>query len=409
MTNPSPRKLSFLLATWSAYVAFYLCRRNLSIILPIFARDHLYTTSQGARLIFFFSVAYCAGQFVVGGLADRFGGRSVVLCGMTLSAAVTLAMGFSSHYWQLLLCQTINGAAQASGWVGLMKMMKQYPSRKNGVAMGWWSTNYVIGGFFAALLASYALGSSWMERAGWRRAAWVPAVALLLYALVFFVATRKLANHAAYDRSSNMVRYLAVLGEALSSARIRVLIGSYFFVKLIRYSLLFWLPLYLTAHLRMQPVHAGYFSSRLEGYGIIGVVGAGYLSDYVFQSRRFPVALLMMIALSATCIVASRLGSTGSVWPIALVVALLGCATYGADTILVGAAAQDVSRLEHMGTIAGIVDGAGSLGQILSPLLIASVSQRFGWPVVFQCLSAVAMACALLLATGLKLEHGRSL
>lgn len=398
-------KIRFWCATWTAYVAFYLCRRNLSVILPIFQREHLYTAYQGAHLVLAFSIAYCLGQFVMGALTDRFGGRRVVLAGMTTSASMTAIMGFSTHYGMLIACQLVNGAAQATGWAGLMKMMKQYPMQKSGVLMGWWSTNYVVGGFVATLLATYALASSLMAGQGWRRAAWVPAAALLIYAAVFLVATRGMPGRPGAELAKERSWALEGFKSVLSSSRIRALMGAYFFVKMIRYSLTFWLPLYLVSQLKMTPVHAGYLSGWLEGYGVVGVLVAAYASDYLFHARRFPVAALMMLLLVAICIAASCLSAAAAAWQATLIVALLGGAIFGADTLLVGAATLDSAKGEHMGTVAGAVDGAGSAGQVLSPLLVVLVSQSWGWPAVFRCLSLMALLCALLLILGAKTER----
>jgi sugar phosphate permease len=388
------------------YVAFYLCRRNLSIILPVFAHDRIYTASQSAELVLIFSIAYCLGQFVMGGLADRIGGRNVVVGGMVVSALVTAAMGFSSDFAEVVACQVVNGVAQATGWAGLMKMMKQQPMQRRGIVMGWWSTNYVAGGFVATVLATYALASSWISGDSWRKAAWLPALALFAFAGLFWFFTRNVESPANRSIQTHRISYVSVVRLAFLTMRTRALIGAYFFVKLIRYSLLFWLPLYMTSHLQMTPTHAGYASSRLEGYGIAGVLGAGYLSDILFKARRFPVAALLMFLLAIICVFASHLGLESSDWRIGVVIALLGFMIYGADTILVGAATQDAARLEHMGTLAGVVDGAGSLGQVLSPLLIVFVSERFGWPSVFQALAMAAVACSILLVSSVRLERG---
>jgi MFS transporter, OPA family, sugar phosphate sensor protein UhpC len=401
-------RIGFFAIAWLTYVAFYLCRQNLSVILPVFARDHLYTTSQSARLVLCFSVAYCIGQFVMGGFVDRFGARRVLTAGMIISACATAGMGWSGRYELLLACQFFNGIAQAAGWTGLMKWMRQYPMQKRGVVMGWWSTNYVVGGFAATLLATYALGAPWMAGLGWHKAALLPAAALLLYAFIFHFATRSLAANSENflkERLTPKLNWLEVFKIALSIGRIRVLMAAYFLVKLIRYSLLFWLPLFLSSQLRIPPVRAGHSASWLGIYGVIGVLCAAYLSDYVFKARRFPVALFMMLLLSVACLIASHLGPGAPNWRVLLSMALLGCATYGADTLLVGAAAQDASGDEHMGTIAGIVDGAGSGGEVLSPILVSLIARLWGWPAVFQSLSAVAVLCAALLALGLGTER----
>jgi sugar phosphate permease len=397
----------FFVVSWLTYVAFYLCRQNLSVILPVFTRTHMYTTLQCARLVFAFSLAYCIGQFIMGGLVDRFGGRGVLTAGMLLSASATAAMGWSSRYELLLICEIVNGTAQAAGWVGLMKMLRQHPMQRRGVAMGWWSTNYVIGGFAATLLATYALAAPWMQDAGWRKAAWLPAATLLLFAFVFNFATRSAVNYqgAPSEMRPTTRHWVQVARIALSMGRIRVLMAAYFLVKLIRYSLLFWLPLFLTDHLKILPVHAGYISSWLGVYGVIGVLGAAYLSDYVFKARRFPVAMLSMLLLSIVSIAASHLGIGAANWRVSFVVALLGCATYGADTLLVGAAAQDAAGTGHMGTVAGIVDGAGSAGEVLSPVFVTLISRVWGWPALFQSIGTVALLCAIVLAFGLTAER----
>src|SRR5262245_22474161 len=53
----------------------------------------------------------------------------------------------------------------------------------------------------------------------------------------------------------------------------------YFCVKLIRYSFLFWLPLYMTEVLQYSPVHSGYASAVYELAGLVGVLFAGYVSE----------------------------------------------------------------------------------------------------------------------------------
>ncbi len=174
---------------------------------------------------------------------------------------------------------------------------------------------------------------------------------------------------------------------------------------MVRYSLLFWLPLYLASYLQMSPSHAGYISTRFELYGIGGVLLAAYLSDYVFHARRFLVAMMMMLMLACGCAAASLLHVGSAPWLPTAIVALLGCALFGADTILLGAATQDAAGTEQIGTVAGFVDGAGSIGQLIAPLLIAFVSENFGWPTVFRYLAVIALLCAVLLGWGTRLER----
>ena len=175
------------------------------------------------------------------------------------------------------------------------------------------------------------------------------------------------------------------------------LASVYFFFKLIRYSLLFWLPLYLTSFLKMAPVTAMCDSIYFEFCGIIGVLAAAYSSDYIFGQRRYPVAILAMVGVAVSSLLISSLTPGMSLWLPIAAMAVLGWAMFAGDSILVGAATQDAAASDRVATVAGIVDGVGSSGQIFAPLLVGVVSSHYGWPDVFQVIAGIAILCIVLL------------
>jgi sugar phosphate permease len=194
----------------------------------------------------------------------------------------------------------------------------------------------------------------------------------------------------------------------LQNSKIRLIAGAYFLVKITRYSLLFWLPLYLTDYLKMSLVRAGYVSSVFEVVGIVGVLAAAYLSDFVFGARRLPVAFLFTSMLACGCMLTSMIEP--SVRDLSLFAfAILGACTFGADTLLVGVATQESAAEGKVGTATGFVDGCGSLGQLLAPILVVNISQLFGWPNVFRCLGVAALVCSYILRGGFQSEHRKAL
>src|SRR5580658_11389972 len=62
-------------ASWVLYAAYYFCRKNFSVIMPMMARTEHYDNFDLAHLVFVFSLAYAAGQFLAGWASDRFVGR----------------------------------------------------------------------------------------------------------------------------------------------------------------------------------------------------------------------------------------------------------------------------------------------------------------------------------------------
>ena len=403
--------------TWLAYAGFYLCRKNFSVVIPLLTQELGWSKLQLANVVFGYSLLYSVGQFVSGSVADRFGARRVVGFGLLLSVLANLAMGMEVSLAFILAMACVNGAAQSTGWSGLVKTMSDWFNQsERGVVMAWWCTNYVLGGFAATLIASYAISQTWLlQSLTWQRGFIIPAFLLLIVAFCFVWLTRDRpadvnleademggaeVGSAVQQTSNDRVNAGTggVWREVFSNRAVWMIALMYFFLKMTRYSFLFWLPLYLTERLHYDAGRAGYASSVYELVGFSGVLLAGYASDKLVQSRRFPVAAIMLGLLALFCLLQPVVADWGAVASITGI-ALIGVMTYGPDTLMSGAAAQDAVSPRATATAAGFINGVGSLGQLLSPYLVAFVAGRFGWDRLFSLFVVFALVGGGLLAT----------
>jgi sugar phosphate permease len=403
--------------TWLAYAGFYLCRKNLSVTMPLLASDLGYSNLQLANVVFGYSLLYSLGQFGFGVLADRFGSRFIVGLGLFVAVVSNLLLGFASSIALLTLLACVNGMGQSAGWPGLVKTMASwFQHRERGVVMAWWTTNYVIGGFVGTVFATFVVTSGWLAPGWtWHRGFWVPAVALAGVLVLFVVFVRNRPADVGLPEIAEDVLRAPAVGQGpggVASFRetgrtyLRMLgdwevwtvaLGA-LFSKVTRYSFLFWLPMYLTQKLHYGPGEAGYTSSLFELAGFGGALLGGYVSDKFMQSRRLPVAALMMWGLAGACWMHPKLAALGHVG-VAVSIGLIGILNYGPDTLLQGAASQDVGAKWGVGTASGFVDGVSSIGQMISSYLVGYVAQRYGWDQLFYVFVALALAGGAVMAT----------
>jgi sugar phosphate permease len=171
--------------------------------------------------------------------------------------------------------------------------------------------------------------------------------------------------------------------------------ASYFFIKIIRYVLLFWLPYYLSTTLGYSTLEAAGISTAFDAGGLAGVVAIGLLSDR-FRFGRAGLACVWLFGLVLACGAYVLWGASGKLTNVALLV-LIGAMLFGPDSILCGAAAMDAGGPRAASMATGFVNGIGSIGPILQGLLVPPLAKHYGWQALFPTLVGLALCAALVL------------
>jgi sugar phosphate permease len=391
--------------TWITYAGFYLCRKNLSIVLPLLHGASGLGSIDLANIVFGYSLLYAIGQFGWGFLSDRIGTRRVVGAGLLLVIGSNLLMAAHASLFWLLFFACLNGAGQSTGWSGLVKTMAGWFSRENrGVVMAWWGTNYVFGGFLATAFATWAVAQSWLlPQLGWRRGFLFPALLLILITAIFFSGVNDTPEGNAAlrlrDAQPTPPREHFRWGDLAALLRkpsLWLVSISYFFLELCRYALMFWLPLYMVDRLKYSLQLSGYVSSLYELVGIVGAVLAGYISDRFMQSRRAPVSAIMLYGLGLILLCQSFLSRYGLAGT-AIGISMAGLLSYGPDTLLSGAGAQDIGEVKAAASATGLIEGIGHMGALLSPYLVVYVSGHYGWDHLFLIFAGAAFLAGAVL------------
>lgn len=398
-------RVQIFAVTWLAYFGMYFCRKNFSVVMPVMSRELNTSKEDFALVITVFSIMYMLGQFLNGYLSDRHGPRLIVAIGLLLSVISNLLMGWMGTIGSFVFLMGLNGLGQSSGWSGLVKNLTPwFKKNERGVMMSFWTTCYVIGGLAATAFATYWLTNQhFLTEFSWRRAFLAPSILLLFISLIYIIFDRNSPTDVGlepFEKATCTKKGKRKEKEAqmavLKNGAVWITAAMYFFLKFTRYAFLFWLPLYLSEALFYSDQQAGYTSMAYEAFGFFGVLAAGFASDYLFKARRFPISSIMLFGLAIVLFLQPYLSPLGII-PTIISIGLIGFFTFGPDSLMSGAAAMDMGKNHGAALAAGIINGVGSAGQLLSPFAVAYVSQKYGWNALFQLFVVVALIAALLL------------
>jgi len=401
--------------TWLAYAGFYLTRASFSVAKIGISEDpSIHMTSEQMGVIDgLYLIGYAVGQFVWGMLGDKVGTRRIVLGGLAASIVAGFAMGVSSIMLAFGVFSLIQGLSQSTGWAPLAKNITNWFSlRERGVVMGWWATNYTIGGLVGAPLAGWAM-DYFLD---WRFAFYVPAIVLMIILILFYFIQRNKPQDVGFpsveeyhnevvpkvlDENGNETMQEGsweVIFSVIKKPMVLLLGAMYFFLKPTRYAILFWGPLYISESLGTGAAESAVVNGAFFLAGPLSVLAGGYASDKLFQSRRMPYSAISMMLLAILLFFFDDIAVYAhSSFVSAGLLFMLGFFLYGPDSLVSATAAVDFGTSKGASTASGIINGMGSVGAIIGGTVPGFFKETWGWSGVFIALGISVFIAGLLM------------
>ncbi|KAL9223935.1 hypothetical protein vseg_000018 [Gypsophila vaccaria] len=390
-----------------------------------------------------FLSSYAFGMFFSGHFADSTDLRLFLSSGMLLSSLFTLAFAFA--YWfqvhsflYFVLVQIFCGFSQSTGWPSVVAVVGNWfgHSSKKGLIMGIWNSHTSVGNILGSVIASSMIKHGWGWSFFWP-AFFVFLMALLVYFFLlvspqpqtdaFLLSTEIELNAAVKDTSLDVpvpanadVEHLSLLNsddphslDVGSDDAIGFLaawrlpgVASFaiclFFSKLVAYTFLYWLPFYIR-HTAVAGVHlshetAGMLSTIFDVGGVLGGVMAGLISDKLGVRAVTSVSFLL---LSIPALVLYRVYGSRSMLSNNALMFLCGSLVNGPYALITTAVSADLGtqsairgNSRALATVTAIIDGTGSIGAAIGPVLVGYISTS-GWNTVFGMLIASVFTAAL--------------
>ncbi len=407
-------QIRIFVLSWLGYFSYYITRKNFSVAKTSIEDELGVSSAALGQFDTFYLFAYAMGQFVCGALADRLGPRRILTIGMFGSASAALVFGMSSSYFFFALSFAVNGIFQSTGWSSSVKAMTPwFSSKTRGKIMGFWCTNYSVGSLVATGLATWLVAHF-----GWRYGFYVPGIWVMTIATLIglFLVNRPEDKGVSpdFDEPVESLETPAGGGSFMRAAREPLvwLLGLVFAgLKLVRYSMFFWLPYFLERTYSYSQESSGYISLAFDAGGIGGMIVIGWLTDKFGANNRYKVLFYFMLALVGALGLYSVFASVNMMVNIGLLVAI-GFLLFGPDAIISGCAAQDIGGRDAAASCAGIINGVGSVGGIFAGMVPPLISEMYGFnALLYFFIGLVLLGSALILVAyrmrNLEIERAR--
>uniref|UniRef100_A0A4W6DHZ1 Glucose-6-phosphate exchanger SLC37A2 n=1 Tax=Lates calcarifer TaxID=8187 RepID=A0A4W6DHZ1_LATCA len=384
----------------------------------------LYVLSQ-ADLFAFFGI-----------FGERLPLRYYLSAGMLMSGLFTALFGLG-FYWNIhslgyyAFMQVMNGLVQTTGWPAVVACVGNWFGKgKRGFIMGVWNSHTSVGNILGSLIAGVFVSSAW------GMSFIVPGIIIASTGILcFFFLVEKpedvnctppqhhsdqesgeaeplLQNAPHTDRTVNSAISTDPPGvvedhtEAISFCGALSIPGvvefslCLLFAKLVSYTFLYWLPLYISNVAHFEAKEAGDMSTLFDVGGIVGGIMAGLVSDYT--GGRATTCCVMLIVAAPMLFLYNYIGQR-TIFPYIGMLLVCGGLVNGPYALITTAVSADLGTHESLrgnsralSTVTAIIDGTGSVGAALGPLLAGVISPT-GWNNVFYMLiSADVLACLFL-------------
>ncbi|MBN3300466.1 G6PT3 protein, partial [Amia calva] len=385
-----------------------------------------------------FLVTYAIGMFISGIFGERLPLRYYLSTGMVLSGFFTALFGLGFYWkihsiWFYVFAQMMNGLVQTTGWPAVVTCVGNWFGKgKRGLIMGIWNSHTSVGNILGSLIAGMFVSSAW------GLSFIVPGIIIAVTGILcFFFLVEKPEDvdcsppqHHENPEQEPLLQDCCNTEEIFGSPSHGPVNGTVMpepsgeepeaisfmgalripgvvefslcllFAKLVSYTFLYWLPLYIANVAHFEAKAAGDLSTLFDVGGILGGILAGVVSDYT--GGRATTCYAMLIAAAPMLFLYNRVGQYGLGTTIGMLM-LCGGLVNGPYALITTAVSADLGTHEclrgnskALSTVTAIIDGTGSIGAALGPLLAGLISPT-GWNNVFYMLiTADILACLLL-------------
>ena len=392
--------------TWLAYASLYFLRKPLGVIKPSLETEFRVSKTDLGWLDVGLLLPYALVQISGSQLTDRFGSRIVISFCLTIAGSAMFTFGMWNSYTMLVVIMFINGAMQGPCWPACCKAVcAWYPDARLNSIVGFMSTSVFIGGALGTYLA-VQLQSLY----GWRMVHVPVGVACVgLGVLVFCVLHTPEERHLSVPGKEVVVSSLQRISEEQPGKKsfwqmwkipaVMEISMTVLCLKVVRYCMFMWLPMYLVHYLNYSVARAGIFSTVFDIGGSLGSPAIGFILDRKFKKSTL-LGMWVFVTISSVSMGLFALTARWGVFYNGLFMFLAGATNGGTDSLLAGSVSMKMGEANGMklgAAVTGLINGVGTLGAVMEGPIVGIVSDNYGWGAVFTLMILLSAVASLMI------------
>ncbi|MBW2529489.1 MAG: MFS transporter [Deltaproteobacteria bacterium] len=398
------------------YAFLYMGRYNLTVSKNYFADLGLMTNEDFGTIFFWGALTYGFAFIINGPLCDRVGGRKTILlaaagsCVMNMAMGAVVVFGFTSNLVVIYsVLYSLNMYFQAFGAVSIVKVNAQwFHVRERGVLGGIFGILISLGIYFAfdwnKMIARYSSVEYVFI---------VPAVVLAAFFIIDYFLVRDTPSHAGFEDIDTAdasegddgpaLGVVGVVKKMVTNPIILTIAAIEFCSGFLRNAIMQWGNIFGKQTGIADTFVFAHWGMMLCCAGIMAGMFAGVISDYVFQSRRGPVASILYIGM--------LMGSVAMIFildlnpALGLTIVFMSLCVIGVHGMLSGTASADFGGKKNAGVAVGLIDACVYLGTAAQSILLGRIlpdgdaakdPNNWGnWPIAMVPLAILGTVLAL--------------
>jgi len=123
---PPARAYGYLLTLVAAYVGIYICRKNMSVAVPILQSSWGLDKQQVGLIGSVSTIAYASGKFLFGPITDALGGRKALAGSMVLTAVFGAACALAPSVLALMILYSASRLCGSASWGAMLKLLPEW-------------------------------------------------------------------------------------------------------------------------------------------------------------------------------------------------------------------------------------------------------------------------------------------